>query len=296
MHTGDVKAASRASSSFLPDRTVQALCVAVAALFASVGMGLYLKAPWATALWPWPDVGMSYVFLASIAAAIAAPPLWIGMTREYAAFSGIGINTMVVNGGAAAYLSWRSQRFDESLAGPLAVVMSSFVLGAVLFAWSRRLTTRDQREMPAIVRRAFFLFAAILVLVGGALALQVERVFPWNLQPQSSTLFGLIFLGASTYFLHASSRRRWPFAAPVLWSFLAYDLVLFMPYLGMLRGFTDGSSLADEYGGATAGAGGINVPSLVIYLTVLAASTVLALYTFLVHRKTRLIGGLASRH
>jgi uncharacterized membrane protein YqjE len=258
------------------------------AFWAVLGFALYFKVSWATSLWPWPEVGMSYVFLASIMAAIAAPSIWIGLTGEFAAFAGVGINTMFVNIGVGAYLIWRAYRWNEALAGPIAVSVAAFVLGAVFFLWSRRLPVRDPRPMPPIVRWSFVGFALILIVAGGALGLQFERIFPWDLQPQSSTIFGLIFLGAATYFLHAIAHPRWVFGAGPLWAFLAYDIVLFGPYLRMLGGSpADSAAFADDYGAASGG--GVNMTSLTIYLTVLAVSTLLALYMICVHPDTRLI-------
>ncbi len=68
------------------ERVIRFACIANGVAYFVVGAGLYVKAPWATSLWPWPDVGMSYVFLASIAAAIGAPSIWIGLTGEFAPY------------------------------------------------------------------------------------------------------------------------------------------------------------------------------------------------------------------
>lgn len=284
--------ARTAGASVRHDRGIRAFCLLNGAFWAVLGFALYVKAGWATSLWPWPEVGMSFVFLASIMAAIAAPSIWIGLTGEFAAFAGVGINTMFVNIGVGAYLLWRAHRWNETLAGPIAFCALGFLLGAVFFLWSRRLPVRDPRPMPPIVRWSFIAFAIILIVVGSALALQVERIFPWNPQPPSSTIFGFIFLGAATYFLHAIAHPRWAFAAAPLWAFLAYDIVLFGPYVRMLGGSSaDAAALADDYGAAS---DGVNVTSLTIYLTVLAFSTLLALYMFCIHPSTRLIRPRAS--
>jgi len=266
---------------------IRLACVVNGAFYFVLGLGLYVKAPWAVALWPWPDVGMSYVFLASIAAAIGAPSIWIGLTGEFAAFAGIGLNTLVVNIGAAIYFAVRMLRSEAGLAPAISVCIAFAVAGALLCVWAQRLPVRDPRPMPAIVRIAFVGFMVTLLVAGSALAFQVPRIFPWNLSPQSSTIFGLIFLGAATYFAHGILYPRWAFAAGQLWSFFSYNLVLFVPYFGML--FSDSSSQGafDDYGG---GADSINVLSLTIYLTVLTVSTLLALYMFFVHPLTRIIG------
>jgi len=107
-------------------------------------------------------------------------------------------------------------------------------------------------------------------------------VFPWTLDPASATLFGCIFLGAAAFFANAVHSGRWAVAAPALWGFLVYDLVLFVPYVRLL---TAGSAAADDiYGEGQR----VNLGSLTIYLCVLTASTLLALYAALLHPATRL--------
>lgn len=262
---------------------IRALCLLNGIAYFVVAAGLYERAEWATRMWPWADVGMSFVFLASIAAAIGAPSIWIGLTGEFAALAGIGINTMAVNAPASAYLIWRSVEYDEQLSLPIAVSLSALLLGLLVYRWSRRLPTGDPQPMPAVVRIAFMCFATTLIAVGVALGLQTDRVFPWSLAPVNSTIFGFIFLGAAVYFIHAVLRSTWTHAAAPLWAFLAYDLVLFMPYLQLLGAGGEGAAKFDEYGSV----GGINMPSLAVYLTVLSMSALLALYMLFVRPSTR---------
>ncbi|HTT12116.1 MAG TPA: hypothetical protein VMG60_14590 [Burkholderiaceae bacterium] len=283
-----VAPAGHGHTASIHELAIRAVCLLGGGLWFALALALYNKWSWATSLWPWPDVGMSFVFLASIAAAIGAPLVWIGTTGEFAAFAGIGINTLVVNAGATVYLALRWARWEEPVSGPIAVTLGATALGAGLYLWSRKIVLRDPRPMPTLVRRAFVAFAATLVAVGTALTLQAPHVFPWNLQTQDSVLFGLIFLGAATYFLHAVAHPRWSMGAPPLWSFLAYDVVLFAPYLRLLGGSSDGATMADYYG-STGGTASVNVASLSVYLAVLAASTLLALYMFLIDARTRVI-------
>ena len=73
---------------------------------------------------------------------------------------------------------------------------------------------------------------------------------------------------------------RWALGASLfLLGFLAYDLVLFVPYFKMLA---DAGVADDIYGGEP-----VNRTSLVIYLAVLTSSTLLALYAVLLHPTTR---------
>lgn len=180
----------------------------------------------------------------------------------------------------------RALRGEPGLAPAIGACALFVVLGASLYAWARRLPVRDPRPMPPVVRWAFVVFALTLLVVGSALVLQVPRVFPWDLQPRSSTIFGLIFLGAAVYFVHGVLNPRWAFGAVQLWSFLAYDVVLFAPYLGMLFPGSPAQSGFDDYGGTD---GGVNLTSLAVYLTVLGVSTVLALYMAFIHPATRIV-------
>jgi hypothetical protein len=272
------------------DRIIRVLCLLGGGLWLLLAAGLYTGQDWATSLWPWPDVRMSFVFLASIAAAVAAPLVWTGVTGEFAAFAGLAINVFVLNVGATVYLAWRWVHLQEPLHGAIAASLAGIATAMALYLWSRRIPMRDPRPMPAIVHAGCVVFAALLIVVGSALALQMPRIFPWNLTPQDSTLFGLIFLGAAAYFVHATTRPRWGFGAAPLWSFLAYDIVLFAPYLRMLGGSGNGAALADYYGRAGGTASSVNMPSLSVYLTVLTVSTLLALYMFFVDARTRVVG------
>jgi hypothetical protein len=275
------------------DLVMRVICWINVAASAVLTFGYFIRAGWATTLWPWPEPGMTYVFLASIFAAIGAAWLWIALTGEFAAAAGIGINAAVVNAGVAIYLTTRYFGSGEQQHLPaIGVCLVLVILAVALYGWSRRLPVRDQRLMPRFVWWSFIAFALTLIAVGSALALQVPRVFPWPLQPQTSTIIGWIFLGAATYFLHAVGRAGWAFGAAPLWSFLAYDIVLFVPYGRLLYQKLSGSGGSFDdigYGGS------INEQSLIVYLIVLIVSTLLALYTAFVYPDTRLVRPRAAR-
>lgn len=69
-----------------------------------VSAGFYLQWSWATDLWPWPDSRLSYIFLASILAAVALPVIWIGLSGELGAAEAGGLDLAVTYGGMGAYL------------------------------------------------------------------------------------------------------------------------------------------------------------------------------------------------
>lgn len=68
----------------------------------------------------------------------------------------------------------------------------------------------------------------MLVLAGAGilLILKVPNTLPWNLSPESSVLYGWVFLGLAFYYLYAVLNRQWIHAIGPLLGFLVYDLVL----------------------------------------------------------------------
>ena len=256
-------------------KAVRVLAIANAVLWAALGVGWYSAQGWAVALWPWPEVPMTFVFLASIAGSIAVIWAMIAWTGEVAALSGVGLNIVVASAGAGTHL------LRVNLVAPAVLAFAGVAGGVLLFAWARLQPVHDTRAMPPLVRGAFVAFTVTLIVAGGALSLQ-QQVFPWQLHPWSMVLVGAIFLGAAAYFAHAALHPSWAYAAPPLSGFLAYDLILFAPYLRMLS--AGGAASYDDYG-----CDSVNMTSLSIYLTVLGASTALALYYLLLDPVTRLV-------
>ena len=64
-----------------------------------IAAGFLLGWPAVTRYWPYPTYGLTRVFLASIFAAIGAPVVWIGLSREFAALRGGSLNIVVTAGG-----------------------------------------------------------------------------------------------------------------------------------------------------------------------------------------------------
>lgn len=224
---------------------------------------------------------MTFVFLASIGASIAVVWLAVAWAGEWAALSGVGLNILVAAMGSALHLF--------SLGEPWLAAGAGFAagFGLLLYAWARRQPVKDPRAMPGLVRGAFCAFTVVLIVAGGALVAQ-QQVFPWRLQPSTLVLAGAIFLGAAAYFAHGAANPRWAHAAPPLWGFLFYDLVLFVPYFRLFGADTGG---VDDYYGD--GGAAVNQTSLVIYLTVLSVSAVLAIYALFVNPATRIPAGPA---
>jgi hypothetical protein len=255
---------------------VRLVAIVNAVAWLALGVGWYTGAAWALALWPWPEAPMTFVFLASIAASIMTVWAAVAWTGELAALSGVGVNVAVASGATFVHL-WRLE-----MPAPAAAALAGAVGGVLLFVWARRQPVRDGRAMPALVRAAFVLFTLPLIVAGSALTLS-RQVFPWPLHPAGMAVVGAIFLGAAAYFVHAALQSRWVHAAPPLWGFLVYDLVLFGPYFRLLGG-AGGAALADDYYGGSA----VNLLSLQVYLSVLGVSAAVAAYALLMHPSSRL--------
>jgi hypothetical protein len=265
-------------------RWVRALCVVLVLVQIPFGIGLYRQAAWATDLWPLPDVRMTYIFLASIVAAIAAPLAWAAWRNELGVLRAIGFELMLGMPAVGLYLLWLAsdrREWDLAVVGIMLLVFGA--VWAVVAAWAGRVQLVDPRPLPGIIRASFVGFCCILIPVGLALTLQRDDVFPWRLSPANSTVSGLIFLSAALLFAWIVVHPGWAYGEMALTSFLAYDLVLFAPYLDLLRGRNDAATVSSYYGdpGAAATDNGINELSLTIYLAVLAFSALVAMAMYL---------------
>ena len=271
-------------------RTARALVAATALVFALLALMLIGAGPLVVGAWPWPETRMSFVFLGSITASVATVWASVALTGELAALAGVGLNIIVAGVPAVVFLGWQAVTGTRADLWPaLAFACATSVFGLWLWRATRALPVHDPRPLPRVVRLAFFAFVVTLIVAGIALVAQ-RQVFPWRLQPPSATVFGCIFLGAAAFFANALRSGRWAVAAPALWGFLVYDLVLFVPYERLL--FAGGAAADDIYGDGQR----INLISLAIYLSVLAASTLLALHAALVDPSTRLWRARGAPH
>ena len=248
--------------------------VVLGVLCAALAAGFLSRAPWATRLWPFAalETRLGFIFLGSIAAAIAAPTIWIGLSGEARAAEGGSINLMVTFWGMAVFLAERGVGAGRPDLVHAAVVCA--LLGAAVawgFVTARRIPWRDERPMPAFVRWSFLSFSVVLVLVAVALIARAPHVFPWPLARDSSVMYGWVFLGAAAYFAYGVFRPKWTNATGQLLGFLAYDLVLVAPFLKHFAIVNPAHR-----------------PSLVVYTAVLIYSAVLAAYYLFVHTSTRL--------
>jgi hypothetical protein len=247
-----------------------ALTPATLVLFAPVS-GFLAQAPWATGLWPWPAKPLSYIFIASILAAIAVPVLWIALTGEAAAIRAGALDLSVMYGGMFIYVLTLIGKPHEPRLWPYALAFGLAAAGSAgAFLFARQIPWADPRSMPQPVRLSFGVFAMVLIGAGGALLLHVS-IFPWQLGQETSVMFGLIFLGAATYFICGVLDPHWGNAVGQLAGFLAYDLVLLAPYIERFSTAQGGSLI-----------------SLIIYVAFLVYSGTLASYYLFASKATRI--------
>jgi hypothetical protein len=243
--------------------------VGILSLLLAVGFCLHL--PWAVWLWPWADSFSPYLFLGSITAATAASLLWIGLSGELGAAAGGALHLVVFYAGLASSLFLLSrQGSDQNLLTGAFLCAAGALVSLSLLLWFHRYPLRHSRPMPLPVRVSFGVFVVVLVLAGSGILLQLPSVFAWKLHPTSSALLGWFFLGAACYFLYGLVHSDWQMACGQLWAFLAYDLVLIVPYLLHF-------ALARPE----------QMPSLLINTLVLVYSGALAIYYLLVKETTR---------
>jgi hypothetical protein len=250
---------------------MRALLVAGGILLLVLAAGYFTQAPWAVQTWPWPDGRLSYIFIASIQAAIAAAMLWIGVSREWGALAAGALNLLVMMAGLSGFFFLLAPQEDRGHLLLYGIACGLFaVANLFLFTQVHRRPLPEGRPLPRLITLSFALFTVILVLVGVALILQVPNIMPWPLQPESSVVFGWIFFGDAFYFMYTLLRPGLPFARAQLWSFLAYDLVLLGPLVQHLDRVSPELWL-----------------NLVIYIAILIYSGLLAIYFLFIDRRTR---------
>lgn len=229
-----------------------------------LGWGFYSRADWAVPLWPWVDSPLNFRFVGAMLLSQGATMAWTAWRMELRAALGGLIGFALTTLGIAAYTAWLAT------ANPTAVVLSWAGVCALLFTgttalalFARNVPRDEARPLPAIVRGSFLVFSLALAAATVALLAQAPVIFPWPLKPESSVIYGLLFLASAVYFFDGWLRPGSDNAIGQLLGFLVYDLVLIPPWLAHW----------------SKAAGGHRV-SLAIYLGVLVWSAVLAIGYF----------------
>lgn len=259
-------------------------------VWTAMALGLGFRASWATWIWPWTDGRLLYIFLASIAAAVAAPLAWIALVDEPAALAGIAADGVAIGIGLTiALLALGIARDDRRLIVYAVGAAAAGAISLAAFRVAHGWPSRDGTPMPRLARAAFAVFVLVLVYVAVSLIARVKGVFPWDLPSGTGTLVGAMFLGAAAYFAYGFWRNSWAHAGGQLIGFLAYDLVLAIPYLQAFRDRNTTTTSTDMYGYAiTLSANQVHAASLTIYLGVIAVSAGLAVFYLFINRATRI--------
>lgn len=262
-------------------RYLRILLLAICAFQALFAIGFLFQVPAAIQLWPWSATStLSYIFISSIFAAAAASTFWCVATKNYGALAGIALDYVVIFAPLAlfAFLS-SARRGQSSLVWFGAACIFGAVFGAALFWWTRRIPLSPKPPMPRLIRWTFAVVIAVLVLVGVQMVLRTPNIVPWRLTDDLSVVIGLMFLGAAAYFSYALLYPSWGNTGGQLAGFLAYDVVLIVPFLQRAGTIEPQFRI-----------------SLIIYLVIVISSGLLASYYLFISPQTRVIprGGQAS--
>jgi hypothetical protein len=123
------------------------------------------------------------------------------------------------------------------------------------------------------MRAWFIVYILILIPASIALLRSVPGILPWPLKPETSRVYGWIFLSAVCSFAYPLWRPRLEYARVGLWGFLAYDLVLIPPFLLHF-----------------AGVGEAFATTLVVYTAVLWLTAAISVWYLFLSRATRIQG------
>jgi len=236
-------------------------------------LAFFLQLPFAVDLWPFQGTTpLTFIFIASIFAAAAASTLWATASENYGALAGIGLDYL----GILIPVSILSFQLGANSGSPAlttygVVCVFGAIFGLGLLLWSIRVPIDNTLPMPGLVRGSFVLFIVALLIVSVRLIMKVPNTIPWTITPDLSVVIGAMFFGAALYFVYALVRPSWANAAGQLAGFLAYDVVLIVPFLTRLP------TTPPEH-----------QVGLIIYTAVVTYSGLLAIYYLFIHKPTRL--------
>lgn len=261
-------------------QTVRYILFLVCAIQFYFAIAFFLQLPFVVNLWPFPGTTpLTFIFIASIFAAAAASTLWAAASENYGALAGIGLDyiTILAPVSILSFQLGASSGNNQMTAYGIACVFGA-LFGLGLLLWSIRFPMDRTIPMPGLVRWSFVVFIIALLIVSTRLILKVPNSIPWTITPEISVVMGWMFLGAALYFVYGLLRPSWVNSAGQLAGFLAYDLVLIVPFLTRL------STVAPE-----------DRLGLIIYTAVVSFSGLLAIYFLFVHKPTRLWSGMPSK-
>jgi hypothetical protein len=118
--------------------------------------------------------------------------------------------------------------------GPLSYLLIASIVGPIgvaclHVAWSGELRAAVAGGIALALGAGGM--AAVLIAVGVSLSVKLRNVFPWPLKPETSLLYGCMFLGLFVSYAYAAWRGRWADIQLLLIGVLVYDLILIGPFL-----------------------------------------------------------------
>jgi hypothetical protein len=253
------------------DRVFRSVLLVVAIFQVLFAAALVLQIPFITQLWPFPYTGqLSFIFMGSIAFAAAASTLWCLFAGENGSLAGVFLDYTAIFVPLAIYFFTIANGNGDILMLVAAVALG-VLFGLVGLWWSLRFPIKDTRRQPMAARIAFAVFIVALIFVGTSLVLQRPNILPWRVSAEVSVIYGFMFLGAAVYFAYALLRPSWANSGGQLAGFLAYDLVLIVPFIA-------------HFGRVEAQL----MPNLIIYMVVIVSSALLSAYYLFVNKETRI--------
>mgnify|MGYP005837252907 CR=1 FL=1 len=250
----------------------------VSGVQAILGIGFALQVPVLTSIWVFPNTTpLSFMFIGSIFAAAAASTLWCVLTGTEGALVGIGLDYSVILL-PLGILSLQIANGNSALLIFAVLCFLGVLFGGYMIYRGTRNPIRDRQPTPVLVRGAFAFFIIALIIVGGSMVLKVPDIMPWTISEDQSVVYGWMFLGAAVYFIYALVRPVWHNAAGQLAGFLAYDLVLILPFLNR---FT--TPIPEQF-----------ILGHIIYTAVVTFSGLLAAYYLFVNPRTRILTAFAG--
>jgi hypothetical protein len=235
-------------------------------------IGYFTQSDWAIGTWPWQDLRpLDYLLVSSFLAGATAVILWVGFVGEWGALAGATMNVGLMNAGSAVYLIVLDRRTHGPGLMTRGVLFSLFAaVNLGVLVWSLRRPIQDRRPVDKLLRGSFGVFWVVLLYAAIQLFRQSPTIFPWKIEPDAEIMVGWLFLGSAVYFAWGFFRPSWHNARGQLLAFLAYDLVLLPRYIFLFR------VVEPEH-----------LPSLIVYIAVIAYSTLLSIYYLFLNPRTR---------
>lgn len=255
---GDAEAAERLKA----ERAVRSLLIAAGALAAAMAVGYFFQMQWALDSWPWVDGRLSNIFISSVLGAVAAAMLWVGISGRLAAATAgfVHVATMLI-GFATVLLPLAIDRDDSQLLAYAVACLAAAAVSLGGFAWARRRVPARPEALPRSLKIWSALYVLITIPVGSVMILNAADVMPWPIKEETETLYGWIFVAASCSFIYPLLRGGMEYVIGGLVGFLAYDIVLIVPFLGHL----------DEVPAGLKG-------NLILYITALVVTASVSIY------------------